>query len=245
MNNKKDKILVYKVEPDEFAGITYIYGKRYEVIDESSCFTDILTIPAKVIFLNPDALTEEEYSQLNEVFQWDADTHLVFTAIPKNESPIKYLYCVEDDLADLTGRTRMVDELLQIEDEYTSAVQLKIQMLSDIEDLFAQAEEESSTISKTVGIQNLCLLYRHFTDIIQYMKNGVEHRERVAFRYEIINILLSMKLAYGLIDVADVTPFDYETSEDSNWIISLAEIIKSHREEYLTHGNHLYVPREN
>ena len=92
MNNKKDKILVYKVEPDEFAGITYIYGKRYEVIDESSCFTDILAIPAKVIFLNPDALTEEEYSQLNEVFQWDPDTHLVFTANPKNESPIKIYY---------------------------------------------------------------------------------------------------------------------------------------------------------
>ncbi len=53
-----------------------------------------------------------------------------------------------------------------------------------------------------------------------------------------------MQPAYGLIGIEEVTPFDSELSEDSRWIISLAELMKSHRDDFLKNGNRLYMPKE-
>ena len=68
MNEIKPKILVYKVLPDELASVSQYYENQFEVIDESTCFTDILAIPAVMVILNPEALTQDEYALLNEVF---------------------------------------------------------------------------------------------------------------------------------------------------------------------------------
>ena len=122
MNEKKPKILVYKVLPDEFASVAQYYENQFEVIDESTCFTDILAIPALMVILNPDALTQEEYSLLNEVFQGDDETLIVFTANPKNESPIEYSYFVDDTLAYLSNEPPMADVPLQLTIEYPETV---------------------------------------------------------------------------------------------------------------------------
>lgn len=111
-------------------------------------------------------------------------------------------------------------------------MQAKEELLSEIDALISPSEE-TSTVGKSAKIHNYCLLYRRFTDIVQYMINKVKNRERVAFRNEVTNILLSMQLAYGLIEIEEVPPFDNDLSEDSEWIISLAIIIKSHRDNYL------------
>jgi hypothetical protein len=240
---KKEKILTYKISPQEFASISEYYGDTFEVIDESTCFEDVLALPATMIVLNPEALTEAEYEQLDDLFQWDPDTMLVFSAKPKRPDKIKYSYYVEDNFSHLDGHTWGTDELLRQKNEYDFAVQAKDQLLSDIDALITPAEE-LSVVSKSAGLMNGTLLYQHFSDLIRYMKESVEPRERVAFRNEITNILLSMKLAYGLICIEDVTPFDNELSEDSKWIIALSEQIRSHRNDYLEHGNRLYVPKK-
>ena len=90
MNRKKEKILTYKITPQEYEIISGYYGEQYDVIDESTCFDDILAIPAAIIFLNPATLTEAEYDQLNDLFQWDPDTFLVFTAKPERPDEIRF-----------------------------------------------------------------------------------------------------------------------------------------------------------
>ncbi|MBR4742918.1 MAG: hypothetical protein IK082_01860 [Oscillospiraceae bacterium] len=243
MNGKKEKILTYKITPQEFGLISGYYGGGYEVIDESSCFEDVLAIPAAMIVINPAALTDAEYDQLNDLFQWDPDTFLVFTAKPERPDEIRFSYYVEDDFSGLDGSSWQLDEQLRLKMEYESAVKEKDQLLSDIDTLITPAEGLSAA-GKTAELINGTLLYCHFTDLIRYMKNGVESRERTAFRHEITNILLSVKFAYGLIGIEDVTPFDNDLSEDSEWMIALAETIRSHRNNYLEHGNHLYVPKK-
>ncbi len=71
----------------------------------------------------------------------------------------------------------------------------------------------------------------------------MKHREelprkgRTAYRLELLNVMMAMKLAYGLIDETDVAPFAEETNEESEWIMNLADTLKKHRDEYLTNGN--------
>ncbi len=240
---KKEKILTYKISPQEFASISGYYGDTFEVIDESTCFEDVLSLPATMIVLNPEALTEAEYEQLDDLFQWDSDTMLVFSAKPKRPERIKYSYYVEDDFSHPDGSTWGTDELLRQKNEYELAVQAKDQLLSDIDALITPAEE-LSVVSKSAGLMNGTLLYQHLTDVIRYMKESVKPRERVAFRYEIISILLSMKLAYGLIEEDTAAPFWNDLPEDSEWIIALSEQIRAHRNAYLEHGNSLYVPKK-
>lgn len=114
MNEIKPKILVYKVLPDELASVSQYYENQFEVIDESTCFTDILAIPAVMVILNPEALTHDEYALLNEVFQGDDETLIVFTANPKNESPINYSFFVDDALADRSNQPPIADMPLQL-----------------------------------------------------------------------------------------------------------------------------------
>ena len=243
MNRKKEKILTYKITPQEYGLISGYYGGGFEVVDASTCFDDVLAIPAVMIVINPAALTEAEYDQLNDLFQWDPDTFLVFTAKPERPDEIRFSYYVEDDFSGLDGSSWQLDEQLRLKMEYESAVKEKDQLLSEIDALITPAEELSMD-GKTAGLINGTLLYSHFTDLIRYMKNGVESRERTAFRNEITNILLSMKFAYGLIGIEDITPFDNDLSEDSEWMIALAETLRSHRSAYLKHGNHLYIPKK-
>ncbi len=150
---------------------------------------------------------------------------------------------VEDDFSHPDGNTWGTDELIRQKHEYDCAVQAKDQLLSDIDALITPAED-LSVVSKSAGLMNGTLLYKHFTDVIQYMKESVKPRERVAFRYEIINILLSIKLAYGLIEEDAVAPFGNDLPEDSAWILALSEQIRVHRNAYLEHGNSLYVPKK-
>lgn len=64
--------------------------------------------------------------------------------------------------------------------------------------------------------------------MIRYIKDIGENREREAFRTETLNILRSMEMACGLIEI-DEAPFNHDPSEDWEWMISLSETFISHR----------------
>ena len=140
-------------------------------------------------------------------------------------------YCVEDDeFSNLEG-TWGTDELIRQKNEYDYAVRAKDQLLSDIDALITPAEE-LPIVGKTEELLNGIQLYQSLTDVIRYIKDIGENREREAFRTEIMNILRSMEMACGLIGIED-TPFDWE------WMISLSEIFISHRNHYLEHVSRL------
>ena len=151
-------------------------------------------------------------------------------------------YCVEDDeFSNLEG-TWGTDELIRQKNEYDYAVRAKDQLLSDIDALITPAEE-LPIVGKTEELLNGIQLYQSLTDVIRYIKDIGENREREAFRTETMNILRSMEMTCGLIGTEDM-PFDHDPSEDWEWMISLSESFISHRERYLEHANRPGVPND-
>ena len=241
MNEMKSKILLYKLHETEHQIISSYFADEYDVIDESSCFTDILAIPAIAIFLDPTKLSSEEWKQMNDIYSHDMDTQIVFTKKPDDPLTIKFSYYIEDDILNLNGKKMGLNESLELIKGYDAALESKNQLLSDI-DSFLTPEEDDSAIDKTVKLQNGCMYFQLWYDLLCHV-DTVPRKERVAFRSEMLNTMYAMQLAYGLIDVSDVVSFDVETSEDSEWIVSLAEMLKGRRKDYLTKGNKYYKPK--
>ena len=147
-------------------------------------------------------------------------------------------------------QSRSVDHTLSLEEE-VKALGVKchsfeadlndipsvMKMLSDIDALITPAEE-LPIVGKTEELLNGIQLYQSLTDVIRYIKDIGENREREAFRTETLNILRSMEMACGLIGI-DEAPFNHDPSEDWEWMISLSEIFVSHRNHYLEHVSRL------
>ena len=233
------KILLYKIGDMEKTQITNYFSERYEVVDESSCFTDILAIPAVAIFMDPEMLTEEELAQLNEQFRWD-DTPIAFTQRPSKPDDIMFSYYIEDDLEELDGKRLGMEEQIELMERYDEAVRQKEVLLKEIDDLM-QPDDHMGKASKTAKILNGIIYFRQTLDFLKH-REELPLREYVAYRMELENVMMAMKLAYGLIDVTDVAPFSEETNEESEWIMNLADTLKKHRDTYLTNGNRYYRP---
>lgn len=83
------------------------------------------------------------------------------------------------------------------------------------------------------AIKNGTSLYNRFNDITESIdNNGLGLK--VPYRFEILDVLDAMKVAFGLMDeetVKGYTKSEYRTGFDSEWILELAEMIKKHWEE--------------
>jgi hypothetical protein len=96
--NEKEKILMYGLTDEEESKVQNRHGKDYEIV-KTDCFTDIIAIPAEMVIVNPEKLSETELKQMNEVFQHDCFTLILFTtsAFNKNIMPnLKYWANFED-----------------------------------------------------------------------------------------------------------------------------------------------------
>ena len=72
------KIIVYGLAEDQQDIIKSRYGKKYDVFD-TECFSDVLAIPALLIYIDPKKISVSEMKQLDEVFVEDKDTIIIFT----------------------------------------------------------------------------------------------------------------------------------------------------------------------
>ncbi len=78
MQDEQKKILLYNLTDEQETILSESYGAKYEIV-KTECFTDILAIPAKMVVVNPEGLNQSDICQMNEVFQYDPDTLVVFT----------------------------------------------------------------------------------------------------------------------------------------------------------------------
>ncbi len=161
---KQGKVLLYKVGDMEKSLITNYFSERYEVVDESSCFTDILAIPAVAIFMDPEMLTAEELAQLNELFRWD-DTAIAFTQRPSKPDDIMFSYYIEDDLEELDGKRLGMEDHIELLEGYDEAVRQKDVLLKEIDDLIVQPDEHIGKASKTANILNGIIYFRQPFDL--------------------------------------------------------------------------------
>lgn len=234
---EKHNILLFGLKNAEIGAIEHYFGQKYTVLDVSACFTDVLAIPAKIIILNPAKLTHRDYLQMNEIFTWDDETHIIFTekpCFPMDVSKVLFPYYVEDNLEHLSENNPLeVEEILKLEEGYDDAVENMGTLLEKIEHSIRRDFEEMSLASKTVSIRQGCLAYQYFLDIVLF-RNAMPLKLRTRYRHEMLNMLLAFKLACGLISDEDLIPYDLymheqDVTQDAGlrYITSMAEAIRS------------------
>ena len=97
MKDEKEKILMYGLTEEQENLVKERHAAEYEIV-KTDCFTDIIAIPAAMVIVNPEKLSVTEQKQMNEVFQHDYFTLLLFTNDfdKKNMPNLKYWARFED-----------------------------------------------------------------------------------------------------------------------------------------------------
>ncbi len=244
----KTNILMYGLIEKQKNMVTMKYGKNHEVTD-TDCFTDLLAIPAMLIYIGPEEVSISEMKQLDELFKHDADTIIVFTH-PLKDDVVKALginefhdilehfsYYVAEDLEHVSsysgipcGGGEFVSGLVKNVKGYPGVLHEKDNLLRAIEKSI-MPNEDIGIADKAPFIREHEKTYRHLLDLVEFGDCGPVRR-KVPFRYEVINLLLALKLAYGLIrpDDSVLTKTGFIGS-DNDWIISLAEQLKKRKEK--------------
>jgi hypothetical protein len=73
-----DKVLMYGVTAEQENLVKERHDSEYDIV-KTECFTDIIAIPAEIVVVNPEKLSITELEQMNEVFQHDFFTLVLFT----------------------------------------------------------------------------------------------------------------------------------------------------------------------
>ena len=91
------KILTYGLTAGQENLVRERHGTAYKIV-KTDCFTDIIAIPAAMVVVNPKKMSVTEQKQMNEVFQHDNFTLILFTnEFDKEVMPnLKYWACFED-----------------------------------------------------------------------------------------------------------------------------------------------------
>ncbi len=72
------KILTYGLTAGQENLVRERHGTAYKIV-KTDCFTDIIAIPAAMVVVNPKKMSVTEQKQMNEVFQHDNFTLILFT----------------------------------------------------------------------------------------------------------------------------------------------------------------------
>lgn len=127
----------------------------------------------------------------------------------------------------------MSDSEISLDEEYVLARKRKNETLDKIDDIIQWSGKAGSITSQIVCINRGCLVYDMVSDLFEYMR-GQEPLMKMPFFYEMVNVLKSMLIAYGLMEKDELKFIDdrsnYCYDEDGEWIIKLADQIKEHWE---------------
>ena len=240
------KIIVYGLTEDQQDIIKSRYGKKYDVF-ATECFSDVLAIPALLIYIDPKKISVSEMKQLDEVFVDDKDTIIIFTDdldpkfyevlghdIVETFDHMKF-YIAKDletvisvQLIPMHGTS--VSEMIYDIEKFPKAVSDTQELLKDIEQTVMPDDDVSLTDKYNV-LCNWMRPYKDFHEIVKFNHSLSLGGKKVPFRYEIIDVLLAIKLAYGLISIDDpeLEPSESAVGVDREWVISLAEQLKKRK----------------
>lgn len=121
------------------------------------------------------------------------------------------------------------DANISLDESYESAKRMKKETLDRIREFIHKNKGEDME-SEVMRITNYTKIYNTFSDLL----DTIDQQERylkVPYRFEIIDVLDAMSVAFGLLDEEKVK--EYHKSEqfvgmDSEWILELSALIKKH-----------------
>ena len=241
------KIIAYGLAEDQQEVIKNRYGKKYDVI-ATECFSDVLAIPALLIYIDPKKISVPEMKQLDEVFVEDIDTSIIFTddLDPKFYDVLghniiesfdhMHFYVAKDletiiSLQFIPMEGRSVSEMLYWIEQYPVAVSDTHKLLKEIEQI-VMPDDDVDLADKYNNLCNWLRPYKDFHEIMKFNRGLSAGGKKIPFRYEVIDMLLAIKLAYGLISIDDpeLGPSDSAVGVDRDWVISLAAQLKERKD---------------
>ncbi len=218
--------------------ITDAVSDKYDVVDVTECFTDLIAIPAEAVVVCPSKLSSDSIKTFNEVFGKDYDTWVIFTEKPDLNIGVMYtLECepeiMSDTIETLQGRYELPEQIKK-------AYNYKKGILNEIEKIF-EPDRNLSMTDKVALIYKCCKPYIYLNRIVEHIPD-LKLREKVPYRYELDHILLAVMLAHDLVEkdylfanlhmdgkIKDnkeaSSPF---ISYDAKWICSLSDLIRDH-----------------
>lgn len=147
-----------------------------------------------------------------------------------------HFFYVDMDLETVTSmrfipmKGMFVSEMIYRIEQFPKAVSDTQELLKDIERTI-MPDDEVSLDDKYNVLCNWMRPYKDFHEIVKFNRSLSLGGKKVPFRYEVIDVLLAIKLAYGLISIDDpeLEPSEAQVCVDREWVVSLAEQLKERK----------------
>ena len=121
------------------------------------------------------------------------------------------------------------DISVSLDESYESAKRMKKETVNRIGDFIHRNKGEHME-SEIMRITNYTKIYNVFSDLLDTIDRQKSYL-KVPYRFEIIDVLDAMRVAFGLLDEETVKEYhksEYFVGQDSEWILELASLIDKH-----------------
>lgn len=242
------KVLTFGITQEQQQIIADAVSDKYDVVDVTECFTDLIAIPAEAVVICPSKLSSDSIKTFNEIFGEDYDTWVVFTEKPSLD--IEVMYTLEREPEIMWDTIEALQGRYELPEQVKEAYNYKEDVLNEIKAIF-EPDRDLSMWDKMALIYNCCTPYTYLNKIVDHIPD-LKLREKVPYRYELNHILLAVMLAHGLVEkdylfanlhmdgveIEDnkesASPF---SSYDVKWICSLSDLIQDHYRKALQKNN--------
>lgn len=195
MVKPKKKIICYKLSESDLSGVTNAYKGKYNIIDASDCFEDVLAIPSVIVFINPNELTEAQFSMLYECFKYDNISSLVFSQDPNKCWDFSFF--IDEDLNHARISWENGYDKDALEDKWLDVLTEKEQFLLAIRKLISTPDNLKYTIDKIVTTENNSHLYSYINRMICHL-NALPSKNKVQFRQDVTSELNAIMTKYNI-----------------------------------------------
>lgn len=220
---KKVLIMTYGLSEKQKEILCSEFSSEY-IHDVTDCFSDLISIPAATVVVNPDMMNDNDKIAFNEVFKHDYDTCISILGPMEN---MDFLHVVEDDYEAMTETIGAVKRRLAIPAEFESAKLRMENVMAGITSVM-EIDPDDSFNSHIGHINNTCTPYEELTRIMENIPN-LKPQEKIPYRFELNSVLLAVMVAYGIVSLEDIDYVDGpKIGYEREWIESLSSDIKKH-----------------
>ena len=210
------------------------------VKDVTDNFYNLIEVPAAAVVIDWDKLSDDEIKTFTEEFIKDRREFNTCISILSNyhKDDICVLHTPETECGTLKDTIDVIKERLSIPERFNDA---KNRMKNTIDDIKKAIEEPAKNLGfedQILMINKGCYPYENITKITNYIQES-NMLKKVPYRIELNCVLNAAIIALGLLKIDDVDfrqasfSLNYEDDLARDYIINLAEMIKSHYEQNL------------
>lgn len=225
-------------------GLYYIRTRCNVTTQELADYIDVMPQTITTWELDSNQITEKRRKQLSDYFGVDERYFGELLAEDKEELLDKAMFCYEVNGRekflyrrdfDMPGLERdkiyfLEERMRSLDEENIMACRRSNALLKRIASNLDGTAETVGTLDKSMVINRGCDIYE-MANVLYEATQRQERYLKVAYRYELVNVLNAMLVAYGLIEIEDL--YKSEKNDDFygvdvEWIIQLADLAKRH-----------------